>query len=234
MCKLNMRSARFKLASAASQVAQKTNADLLALWEGLTDAPTAEDTDATLDTVVQQLNADFEAWTAAGCAQILSSVVNSQSWLALTRWIERRNQAAGMASVHSTTQAAIAYATHAYQLMHALCHQILLCTQGTRLEALHWVNVLLQRSRTVVMAHHETLLPALFDALNAPSDRVVEEAVAVQVILSHRAVVVLMGGCAAQLRPSTDARFRTPILILLLLLDGTEAGTACRCILPHQ
>ena len=43
------------------QVAQKTNADLLALWEGLTDAPTAEDTDATLDTVVQQLNADFEA-----------------------------------------------------------------------------------------------------------------------------------------------------------------------------
>ena len=48
--------------SAASlQVAQKTNADLLALWEGLTDAPTAEDTDATLDTVVQQLNADFEA-----------------------------------------------------------------------------------------------------------------------------------------------------------------------------
>ena len=55
--------------------------------------------------------------------------------------------------------------------------------QGTRLEALHWVNVLLQRSRTAVMAHHETLLPALFDALNAPSDRVVEEAVAVQVIL---------------------------------------------------
>ena len=42
-------------------MAQKTNADLLALWEGLTDAPTAEDTDATLDTVVQQLNADFEA-----------------------------------------------------------------------------------------------------------------------------------------------------------------------------
>ena len=59
-----------------------------------------------------------------------------------------------------------------------------ICTpQGTRLEALHWVNVLLQRSRTVVMAHHETLLPALFDALNAPSDRVVEEAVAVQASL---------------------------------------------------
>ena len=45
----------------ALQVAQKTNADLLALWEGLTHAPTAEDTEATLDTVVQQLNADFEA-----------------------------------------------------------------------------------------------------------------------------------------------------------------------------
>ena len=42
-------------------MAQKTNADLLALWEGLTDAPKAADTDATLDTVVQQLNADFEA-----------------------------------------------------------------------------------------------------------------------------------------------------------------------------
>ena len=58
-----------------------------------------------------------------------------------------------------------------------------LFAQGTRLEALHWVNVLLQRSRTAVMAHHETLLPALFDALNAPSDRVVEEAVAVQALL---------------------------------------------------
>ena len=50
------------------------------------------------------------------------------------------------------------------------------------------MNVLLQRSRTVVMAHHETLLPALFDALNAPSDRVVEEAVTVQVII-RRAVL---------------------------------------------
>ena len=36
------------------------------------------------------------------------------------------------------------------------------------------------------MAHHETLLPALFDALNAPSDRVVEEAVAVQALLLQK------------------------------------------------
>ena len=31
------------------------------------------------------------------------------------------------------------------------------------------------------MAHHSVLLPALFDALNADSDKVVEEALAVQV-----------------------------------------------------
>ena len=49
------------------------------------------------------------------------------------------------------------------------------------MEALHWVHVLLRRSRLAVMAHHSALLPALFDALNADSDKVVQEALAVQV-----------------------------------------------------
>lgn len=53
--------------------------------------------------------------------------------------------------------------------------------QATRLEALHWVDMLLRRSRAAVMAHHSVLLPALFDALNADSDKVVQEALAVQV-----------------------------------------------------
>ena len=53
--------------------------------------------------------------------------------------------------------------------------------QATRLAALHWLDMLLRRSRAAVMAHHSVLLPALFDALNADSDKVVQEALAVQV-----------------------------------------------------
>ena len=83
------------------------------------------------------------------------------------------------------------------------------------------MNVLLQRSRTVVMAHHETLLPALFDALNAPSDRVVEEAVAVQVS-THHALLMKVEQCTGWLCPCSAARSRTLMLILLLLLDGTD------------
>lgn len=43
------------------------------------------------------------------------------------------------------------------------------------------VRALLVRSRQQVLGHLEVLLPALFDALSAPSDRVVLEALSVQV-----------------------------------------------------
>ncbi|KAK9810224.1 hypothetical protein WJX72_006988 [[Myrmecia] bisecta] len=52
--------------------------------------------------------------------------------------------------------------------------------EPTRLEALHWVNSLLSRSRPEVLDQLSVLLPALFDALSAPSDRVVLEALSVQ------------------------------------------------------
>ena len=42
------------------------------------------------------------------------------------------------------------------------------------------MDMLLRRSRPAVMEHHAVLLPALFDALNADSDKVVQEALAVQ------------------------------------------------------
>lgn len=44
------------------------------------------------------------------------------------------------------------------------------------------VRALLVRSRQQVLGHLEVLLPALFDALSAPSDRVVLEALSVQVL----------------------------------------------------
>lgn len=47
------------------------------------------------------------------------------------------------------------------------------------------VRALLMRSRQQVLGHLEVLLPALFDALNAPSDRVVLEALSVQVCLHY-------------------------------------------------
>ena len=43
------------------------------------------------------------------------------------------------------------------------------------------VRALLVRSRQQVLGHLDVLLPALFDALSAPSDRVVLEALSVQV-----------------------------------------------------
>lgn len=43
------------------------------------------------------------------------------------------------------------------------------------------VRALLMRSRQQVLGHLEVLLPALFDALSGPSDRVVLEALSVQV-----------------------------------------------------
>lgn len=43
------------------------------------------------------------------------------------------------------------------------------------------VRALLIRSRQQVLGHLEVLLPALFDALSGPSDRVVLEALSVQV-----------------------------------------------------
>ena len=45
------------------------------------------------------------------------------------------------------------------------------------------VRALLIRSRQQVLGHLEVLLPALFDALSGPSDRVVLEALSVQVCL---------------------------------------------------
>ncbi|KAL0055697.1 hypothetical protein WJX82_003331 [Trebouxia sp. C0006] len=57
--------------------------------------------------------------------------------------------------------------------------------ESTRLEALHWVRALLIRSRQQVLGHLEVLLPALFDALSGPSDRVVLEALSVQATIAE-------------------------------------------------
>ncbi|KAL0036125.1 hypothetical protein WJX79_004382 [Trebouxia sp. C0005] len=57
--------------------------------------------------------------------------------------------------------------------------------ESTRLEALHWVRALLVRSRQQVLGHLEVLLPALFDALSGPSDRVVLEALSVQATIAE-------------------------------------------------
>ena len=55
------------------------------------------------------------------------------------------------------------------------------------------VRALLVRSRQQVLGHLEVLLPALFDALSAPSDRVVLEALSVQVTLAFFASCPHMG-----------------------------------------
>lgn len=55
------------------------------------------------------------------------------------------------------------------------------------------VRALLVRSRQQVLGHLEVLLPALFDALSAPSDRVVLEALSVQVALPFFAPCPYMG-----------------------------------------
>ena len=55
------------------------------------------------------------------------------------------------------------------------------------------VRALLVRSRQQVLGHLEVLLPALFDALSAPSDRVVLEALSVQVALPFFASCPHMG-----------------------------------------
>ena len=55
------------------------------------------------------------------------------------------------------------------------------------------VRALLVRSRQQVLGHLEVLLPALFDALSAPSDRVVLEALSVQVFLPFFASCPHMG-----------------------------------------
>ncbi|KAK9844103.1 hypothetical protein WJX81_004529 [Elliptochloris bilobata] len=51
--------------------------------------------------------------------------------------------------------------------------------EPTRLAALLWLHTLLGRSRQTVLDHLGVLLPALFDALSAPSERVAVEALAV-------------------------------------------------------
>ncbi len=50
----------------------------------------------------------------------------------------------------------------------------------TRLAALHWVVALLAKAPPAVLQSLDVLLPALLDALDAPSERVALEALAVQ------------------------------------------------------
>ncbi|KAK9805928.1 hypothetical protein WJX73_005859 [Symbiochloris irregularis] len=52
--------------------------------------------------------------------------------------------------------------------------------EQTRLDALHWINALLAQDRTTVLKRMDLLLPALLDALTAPSERVAVESLAVQ------------------------------------------------------
>lgn len=65
-------------------------------------------------------------------------------------------------------------------LLAAISSELQSDQEPTRLEALHWVNALLARSREEILSQQQVLLPALFDALSAASDRVVLEALNVQ------------------------------------------------------
>ncbi|CAL5227221.1 g10142 [Coccomyxa viridis] len=69
-------------------------------------------------------------------------------------------------------------------LLAAVANELHSTQEATRLSALLWLNTLLSRSRKTVLAHLDLLLPSLFDALHAPSERVVVEALSVQAAIA--------------------------------------------------
>ncbi|KAL0018783.1 hypothetical protein WJX77_010592 [Trebouxia sp. C0004] len=87
--------------------------------------------------------------------------------------------------------------------------------ESTRLEALHWVRALLLRSRQQVLGHLEVLLPALFDALSGPSDRVVLEALSVQATIAEEQPQF------GQVMQQLLERFRGPLGARLLQRRGS-------------
>lgn len=65
------------------------------------------------------------------------------------------------------------------KVLEAVSKELLSDQEPTRLEALRWVHFLLQRNTAAVLDALPTLLPALLDALSAPSEGVVMQALSV-------------------------------------------------------
>ncbi|CAL8466856.1 g6392 [Coccomyxa elongata] len=75
-------------------------------------------------------------------------------------------------------------AAHPAALLAAVANELHSVQEPTRMAALLWLNTLLSQSRRTVLEHLDVLLPSLFDALHAPSERVVVEALSVQAAIA--------------------------------------------------